>query len=782
MTSGDDAPAEPGGPSPQDPHPQGAPPYPQQDASHAGAPPYPPPPGLPPAAQPPQPGGYPAPGQGPYPGPHQAPQSQAAQSQAAQPQQGQPPAPQPGPQPQPSPYGGPQPGPEPGAYPGAQPGQQPGPQSPPGPVGGGQSGTLALPVPNGGSSGTLSLPVTYGGGQSGSQPPPGPYGGAQPGAYPGGVPGGWPSPPPNVYPGAQPGPQPGPESGAYPGAQQGQQPGSQSGSDPGAHPGAQPGAQAQPGAYSGAPGGQAGPSMSNPYPYPPQGGQAASPSVPSSEQQAQGGQHSSPYANPYAQSGQGAQQVQGWQPATPPPPELWQMPTQPSAPARRGWVLPVAAVAAVVVVAGGTFTFMTVRQSGTSGKTGPTAQAQAEKSASAAPVTQAADVCSMLDPDEAERLVPQAKIDSSTSDNRGGTLVSYVRYTCGWVNRNISYKDVIRSREITVHVSKYEAIGTTTAEKAARIQFDGELRQYKYQADHSDKEHYYSPVQEYPGVGDAAAAQYQWTREGDKYWYSFGQGVGRVGDVVFEVKYEASQKKKEADIFSAETTQSITEENALREVKNLLTQVAKSVTAWRAGKPLPYHARPKPSPSPSPSPTPIPLPKACVSLKPLAATLVPQTEGAAVRNKEGNSTVTQCQWWNDKLPVGGGKVRWRNLRIAVHSFWDEDSARYYLIDQRSKTKFTESSQIGGIRWGKVEKLTGFGQEAFGQAIRQRTDTAQSNRYEIYARDGKNVIWVLLSGSDRPENTPINAPDSVLMDPKEAKDGAKSVAKALLGAL
>ncbi|OPG02981.1 hypothetical protein [Microbispora sp. GKU 823] len=459
------------------------------------------------------------------------------------------------------------------------------------------------------------------------------------------------------------------------------------------------------------------------------------------------------------------------------------MPTQPSVPARRGWVLPVVAVVAVLVVAGGTFAFMTVRQTGATGKAGPTtAAATAGKSASAAPVAATADVCSMLDPDEAERLVPKATIDSSTNDNRGDSLVSYVRYTCGWVNRNISYKDVTRSREITVNVSKYEAIGTTTAEKSARIQFDGELKQYKYQATHSDKEHYYSPAQEYQGIGDAAAAQYQWTREGKEYWYSFGQGVGRVGDVVFQVKFEASQKKKESDLLSTESTQSITEENALREVKGLLGQLAKSVTAWRAGQPLPYHARPKPSPSPSPSPTRIPLPRACVSLKTLAATLVPDTEGAAVRSKEGNSNVSQCQWWNDKLPLGGGKVRWRNLRIAIHTFWDAESARYYLIDQRSKTRFTASSEIGGIRWGKVEKLPGFGQDAFGQAIRQRTDTAQSNRYEIYALDGKNVIWVLLSGSDRPENTPINAPDSVLMDPKEAATGAKSVAKALLGAL
>ncbi|WP_432924462.1 hypothetical protein ACQPZZ_29610 [Microbispora sp. CA-135349] len=518
------------------------------------------------------------------------------------------------------------------------------------------------------------------------------------------------------------------------------------------------------------------------------GGQAAPPPGPQAQPGPYSGPYSESYSGPYSgpnpgPGGQGGQQGQGWQAPTPPPPELWQMPTQPSAPARRGWVLPVAAVVAVLVIAGGTFAFMSVRQTGSTPRAaGSTAAVPAKKSASAAPETANADVCAMLDPDEAERLVPQATINSSTNDNRGDSLVSYVRYTCSWSNRNISYKDVVRSRGITLNVSKYEALGTTTAQEAAKIQYKGELSQYKYGATHSDKEHYYSVPKEFPGIGEESVARYQWTREGKQYWYSFGEGAGRVGDVVFQVKFEASQKKKEADLLSTETTQSITEENALREMKGLLTQVAKSVTAWRAGQPLPYHARPKPSPTPSPSPTRIPLPQSCLSLKALAATLVPQTEGVAVRNREGNSTVTQCQWWNDKLPLEGGKVRWRNLRVAVHSFWDAQSARYYLIDQRSKSKFTASSRIGGIRWGKLEKLTGIGQDAFGQAISQRTDTAQSNRYEIYALDGKNVVWVLMGGSDRPENTPINASDSVLMNAKEAEAGAKSVAEALLDAL
>ncbi len=474
-----------------------------------------------------------------------------------------------------------------------------------------------------------------------------------------------------------------------------------------------------------------------------------------------------------------------WQGTTQPPagPGPWQVPTQPPTAPRRGrWMFPVMAIVVALGVAAGTFTFMMVRDEGGRPLAVPSTGTSPGSAASPASGAANADACAMIDPVEAERLVPGAKIDSRTSDNRNDSLVSYVRWTCGWANRNISYKDVTRSREITVNIARYEAIGSTTADKSARIQYDGELRQYKYGASVSDKERYYSTPVELTGVGDAAAAQYQWVREKD-YWYSFGQGVGRIGNVVFQVKYEAGQQNKEADLFSTDTKQSITEENAIRVVKGLLSQLAQSVAAWQEGRPLPFHARPKASPSPSVSPTPtrIPLPQTCVSVNPLAARLVPGTEGAAARSTEGRATVTECQWWNDKLPLSQGKIRWRNLRVSVRSFADAGSARYFLIDQRGKNKFTAGSTIGGIRWSRMQKLSGLGQDGFGQAIRQRTQTAQSNRYEIYVLDGKNVVWVLFGGSDRPQDTPINSTDSTLMDMKDATAGARSVAEGVLKA-
>ncbi|GIH24492.1 hypothetical protein Aph01nite_28020 [Acrocarpospora phusangensis] len=389
----------------------------------------------------------------------------------------------------------------------------------------------------------------------------------------------------------------------------------------------------------------------------------------------------------------------------------------------------------------------------------------------------------MLDPVETERLVPRAKIDSTTNDNRSDTIVSYVRWTCTWANRDISYRDVTRSREIVVNVARYEALGETTAEKAAKIQFNGEVSQYTYGGNNSTEERYYSKPTKFTGVGEEAVAQYQLVREKDHH-YSFGQGMGRVGNVTFQVRYEASQQHKEADLFSTDTKQSITEANAIREVKTLLGQLAQSVTAWQQGKPPPFAARPQPSPSPSESPKPvrIDLPPHCVALNAVAGQLVPATKGEAVTAKDGKADHTQCQWWNDKMPVAGGKIRWRNLLVSVREFPDAETARFFLIDRRGKTKFTAGSRIGGIAWSKIAKLPGIGEDNFGQAIKQKTDTAYSARYEIYALQGTRVVYILFGGSDRPADTPINSTDSTLMELPEAFAGAKTTITTLLKAL
>ncbi|GAB1821578.1 hypothetical protein [Herbidospora sp. RD11066] len=474
----------------------------------------------------------------------------------------------------------------------------------------------------------------------------------------------------------------------------------------------------------------------------------------------------------------------------------WQGTTQPGwaqppgPPRKNRWLWPLIAAVVVLVVAGGTFVFFQ-NSGGETPQSAPPPKAGASPEASgAAPAAPAkdpkgtdVDVCAMLDPEQTERLVPGAKIDMRMSDERDGNLVSYVRWTCDWTNRSISFGEFNRQRQITINVARYEAIGDTTADKAATIQFDGQKRQWEYTASVSNEERYYSKPEIIPNVGDAAIAQYQWTRE-DDYRYAFGTGFGRVGNITFEVKYEASQQHKEADVLTNDTKQSITEENAIREIKGLLNQLAQSAGAWYAGKPLPFEgkARPTAEPTPSPSPVKIALPPNCVAVNQTAGTLVPNTEGLAQSLTEGKAKLTECQWWNDAMPVEGGKVRWRNLRIGIREFPNSEMARFYLVDERGKSRGTASSKIGGIQWGKVQKLPNMGTDNYGQAVKQQTETAYSGAYEIKVMQDKFVITVLFGGADRPSGTEINNTEAVLMPLQEAAAGAKAMATGLLATL
>ncbi|GLW07375.1 hypothetical protein Misp01_25050 [Microtetraspora sp. NBRC 13810] len=446
---------------------------------------------------------------------------------------------------------------------------------------------------------------------------------------------------------------------------------------------------------------------------------------------------------------------------------------------RRGpsWLV-VILVAALAWTGGSVVTYLVVGDD----ETVTTAPPAAPSPAATSGMNLDVDVCVLLDPEETERLVPQADIDSHTNGDRS-TLASYVTGTCTWANRDISYKDVTRMREVSLTVTRHEAIGTTTAARAAVTRYNGALREYEYGAKNSTKEQYSSKVTSFPGIGEQAIGRYQWTRQESRR-DAFGQGAARIGNITFEVKYQAGQRHKEAELFSTDTVQNVTEENALREVRNLLTQAAASITAWQGGKPLPYAGkeRPMPTPTPTPSPTPVAPPRECLAVKPLAANLVPGAAGRAVGSQEGGVRVTQCQWWDDKLPVKPGTVRWRNLRIESRAFPDADSARYFLIDQRGGLKFNANSEIGGIAWGKVERPGGLGQDAFGFTIEQRTDTAKFGGYHLYVLHGKTVVFLIYGGADRPAETPINAGKATLMDVQEARKGAMSVMRTVVDTL
>ncbi len=451
----------------------------------------------------------------------------------------------------------------------------------------------------------------------------------------------------------------------------------------------------------------------------------------------------------------------------------------------------------VLVVAGGTFVFF---QTGSDARRPRRPRPGPPRAATGAapavpngdPKSTDFDVCAMLDPAQTERLVPAAKIDMRMNDERDDSVVSYVRWTCRVDQPQHLVREVNRQRQITINVARYEAIGDTTADKAATIQYDGQKRQWDYTASVSNDERYYSKPQVYSGIGDAAIAQYQWTRD-DDYRYAFGTGFGRVGNITFEVEVRG-QPAAQGSRRPRPTTpsKSITEPNALREIKGLLTQLAQSAGAWYAGKPLPFAGKAKPSAAPSREPVAgqDPLPPNCVAVNATAATLVPNTEGLAQSVTQGKAKATECQWWNDAMPVEGGKVRWRTLRVGVRSSptprwpgstWSTSAARAGGRPARRSAASSGARSRSCPAWAPTTSA---------RRSSSRAETAYSGAYEINVMQDKYVVTVLFGGADRPAGTEIkkkkkkkkNNTEAVLMPLTEAAAGAKAMATGLLATL
>ncbi|WP_344846110.1 hypothetical protein [Nonomuraea dietziae] len=284
-------------------------------------------------------------------------------------------------------------------------------------------------------------------------------------------------------------------------------------------------------------------------------------------------------------------------------------PPQPP-PRRRAWVLPaVAAGVAVILVGAAAGAYLLYgRPASSDAPAKPTAGTEAPTRPAATQPAAAAvlDVCTMLPVAEVDRLVPQAAVAKRSRD-AGFAVYSY----CDLSNRRISHGEFWRSREIKASIAQHRGEGPKTGRAQAQALYDSELGFFTYKAkneptdDKKDpgEKNYNSAVKHYPGVGDGAFGQYTWRRD-KSLWYSFGEGRARVGDMIIEVRYQASQQRKDADFLSSKTTQSVSEENALREVGVLLTHLAKGAAAWKAAHPGEL-AKVEPSPTQNPDSHPL---------------------------------------------------------------------------------------------------------------------------------------------------------------------------------
>ncbi|MET7337748.1 hypothetical protein [Nonomuraea sp. NPDC005650] len=500
-----------------------------------------------------------------------------------------------------------------------------------------------------------------------------------------------------------------------------------------------------------------------------------------------------------------------WEPSTTPyqvpgrrfepptqPPTLPPMPPPPS-PRRPAWLLPTLAAAIVVLVAmGGVGAYFVVSKVSNPSQP-PAAQSERpSRAASSAPVS--LDACAMLPADEADRLVPDAAV---TGDSREGEYT--VSVNCKWENRRISFGEFWRSREIDVRIDQHKADGAKTGRAMAQNSYEVDYSGDKYAATAKpslkpDEKEYISPIKEIQGVGEAAHAQYTWRRSGKLLWYSYGQANARVGDMTIEIKYQAGQQRKDAEILSNKTAQSITEDNAIREVTRLAGFFAKGMAAWQAQHPNvlaqpsqsdePQSATSSPSASATPSPTVLAaFPAECGAITEVASRLVPEPTTRARGTEAGSDAQTECRWLNLEVPdAGGGIKKIRSALITVHRFTnragaaDESAAKSYYASERGGDKNFEKSSIGGISWGKVTDLKGMGDQAYQQFIRNRHSEVSASTGTVLVRKGSAVVRIDFSGHQRPEKEPTNSPKVEFMPEKEAMDGVATLAEAFMAQL
>ncbi|AQZ64936.1 hypothetical protein BKM31_28935 [[Actinomadura] parvosata subsp. kistnae] len=465
---------------------------------------------------------------------------------------------------------------------------------------------------------------------------------------------------------------------------------------------------------------------------------------------------------------------------------------QPPQKRRPAWLMPTLAAALVVLVAaGGVGAYLLYGQrSGGPAPSGTRSSSPAQQPASAA---KAPDVCAMLPKEEAERLVPGATVSRSSRDS------DYtVNFGCNWINQRISFGEFWRSREIDVKVEQHKGEGAKTGRAMAQTSYEMEYRGGKYgetakpSLDPDEKE-YVSPVKDVQGVGDAAFAQYTWRRDGKLLWYAFGTAHARVGDMTIEVKFQAGQQRKDAQILSNESAQAVTEANAIREVSGLIGHFAKGVAAWQASNPgVLAKAEPSaaatvsPTVSATPSPTVLAsFPAECQAVTETATRLVPQPATRARGTAAGADTQTECRWLNRELSGGPGVTKIRSVLITVHRFTnragaaDEAAAKAFYASEYGRTKTTAKSSIGGITWGALTDVKGLGDQAYQQYVQSRSGEVSASSGSVIVRKGPVVIQVDYSGHQRPKDKATNSPEVVMMPEKEAMAGALTVIKAYL---
>ncbi|MBB5082565.1 hypothetical protein [Nonomuraea endophytica] len=479
----------------------------------------------------------------------------------------------------------------------------------------------------------------------------------------------------------------------------------------------------------------------------------------------------------------------------------FEQPTMPPAqlppPRRRGWIVALVAAVVVLVLGAGAVAALVLTGRATLPGVRPTAAKPTgvpSGSGSGKPAAPSAlDVCAMVPPKEAERLVPGATVSGDSRDAPDSYTISF---TCNWANRRISYNEFWRSREIDIRVEQHKGEGAKTGRSMAQSSYELDLSGAKYRETakpelRKGEKEYISPMREIPGVGEGAFVQYTWRRSGDLLWYSFGEAQARNGDMTVKVKFQASQQPKDAQMLTNEGTKSINEENALREASALVGHVVKGMAAWQAANPN-VLAQPKPKVSTSPtarptlSPTPVAVfPPVCQKVAQVALELVPEGETRARDAEAGQERQSECRWLNKKIPMEGAGYKLRSAMITIHEFTnragaeDQGAARGLYARKRGAN---QEMGFGGITWSKITDVKDLGDSAFSQYVTFKKGLLHNGSGTVVLRVGAKVVLVDYAGVDVPEGAAPNSAKARLLADREAREGALKLARAFAAAM
>ncbi|GAA2815532.1 hypothetical protein GCM10020219_105080 [Nonomuraea dietziae] len=168
--------------------------------------------------------------------------------------------------------------------------------------------------------------------------------------------------------------------------------------------------------------------------------------------------------------------------------------------------------------------------------------------------------------------------------------------------------------------------------------------------------------------------------------------------------------------------------------------------------------------------------------------LVPGATERAKAGTSGGAQETECRWLNLNIPAGEGRRKILSAMVTIQLFAnragaaDSAAAKAQYATQLGNAQATESSALGGIRFGRIEKLRDLGDEAYIQYWVDKKNTVFNGSGDVLVRVGPALVRASFAGAELGADEATNSPKVKVLGEKEAREGALTVARAVVDSL